>query len=238
MAYTPEQFSRDIKEAAGNNLMSVVLYGSAAGEGYSNRYSDFNIMVLLEAAGIEELKKIAPLIRRWTSTGNPAPLLMTREGVSRSTDIFPLEFLDIRHRHITLLGDDPIAELEFSTANLRLELEREMKGKYLHLRSAYLQSGGGVRHLQPLLARSIPVFFVFFRGVLWMMGRTAPYGAEELIRDICQVTGADEVVFRRVWALRADPHAEPLEHLESLTGRYLEELNKVVMYIDQYQGGK
>ena len=42
-----------------------------------------------------------------------------------------------------LFGDDPLADLTIRHEHLRLQLERELKGKLLALRERYLSPAGG-----------------------------------------------------------------------------------------------
>ena len=64
------------RDAAGANLLSVILYGSAAGGDYIPDSSDTNLLCVLADTSFAELRKLAPAAAWWTKENNRTPLLM------------------------------------------------------------------------------------------------------------------------------------------------------------------
>ena len=56
---TPEEFTETLKTTCGENLLSAVLYGSAAAGDSVAGKSDYNVMLVLKEAGLPALKLIA-----------------------------------------------------------------------------------------------------------------------------------------------------------------------------------
>ncbi|MFO0957535.1 MAG: nucleotidyltransferase domain-containing protein [Isosphaeraceae bacterium] len=56
---TPEQLVEQLREALGPALKSVVLYGSAAAGDFVEGRSDYNILVVADPLGLDELGKLA-----------------------------------------------------------------------------------------------------------------------------------------------------------------------------------
>src|SRR5437667_194921 len=67
------------------------------------------------------------------------PLFMTKEYVLHSTDVFPIEFTEIKERHRIIFGEDIFKDLDIPFKDMRLLCEQQIKGKLLHLRQAYLE---------------------------------------------------------------------------------------------------
>ena len=64
-----------LKEAAGKNLESVVLYGSAASGTYRPGTSDLNVLCTLVTIDVHELQLLAPVVLWWTNEEKePTPL--------------------------------------------------------------------------------------------------------------------------------------------------------------------
>ena len=61
--------------------------------------------------------------------GISAPLIMTPDYIQKSLDVFPVEFLNFRLIHHTLLGKDILGELEIDRGNMQRQCEREIKGE-------------------------------------------------------------------------------------------------------------
>jgi predicted PurR-regulated permease PerM len=101
-------FVEDLKGAYGTNLKSVILYGSKASGEDTKKYSDYNVLIILEHIGLSELS-IDGIMSRWIKRGNPPPMMFTKAMFARSSDVFPVEFLDMRDNHQILYGENPFA---------------------------------------------------------------------------------------------------------------------------------
>src|SRR5215813_2451039 len=63
-----------LKKSHGERLISVVLYGSAAGDDYVVKFSDLNILCVLSEVTPRELGHSEAVFRWWHDQGNPSPL--------------------------------------------------------------------------------------------------------------------------------------------------------------------
>src|SRR5215472_1365183 len=90
--------------AAGTNLKSVVLYGSAASGEFNPKHSDLNVLCVLEDLDPRALAVLNPAVTWWARKGHPAPLIFGLDELQRASDVFALEFLDIKAHHRILWG--------------------------------------------------------------------------------------------------------------------------------------
>src|SRR5262245_9574028 len=132
MMMTPEQFSEQVRQAMPAGVRSVILYGSAAAGEHLTERSDYNILIVLDKLELPELTALAGPTEAWVEEGNQPPLLFTVESLRESADVFPIELLDIRDSHKVLVGEDMVAGLAISDANLRRQVESELRGKLIH----------------------------------------------------------------------------------------------------------
>src|SRR5215472_7559112 len=96
-----------LRTACGPNLISVVLYGSAARGDFHQQYSDVNTLIVLNEASIAAIEAITPVLHWWTRDEKlRPPLIMTLEELRDSADVFAIELLDIQHSHRTLFGEE------------------------------------------------------------------------------------------------------------------------------------
>ena len=105
------EFVAGLQQAAGPNLESVILYGSAATGEYDPDYSNINLLAILKETALSKLLNLAPVIKSWTGQGRPAPLLITRQELERSADVFSIELMDMQRQHRVLFGTDVVASL-------------------------------------------------------------------------------------------------------------------------------
>ncbi len=131
-----------LKEAAGKNLESVVLYGSAVRGDFHPGSSDLNVMCTLVSIDFAELQLLAPVVQWWMhEMKEPAPLFFLTEELRRSTDVFAIESLDIKKFHRLLFGKDPVADLVIPMNLHRVEVEHELRLLLLKLRQHVVIAG-------------------------------------------------------------------------------------------------
>ena len=140
--------------AMGDDLVSVVLYGSAARGDYDAAASDLNVLIVVRELAPEALEHLSGPIRRWDRSGQPMPRLLSPTIIQESADVFPIEFLDIRASHRVLHGTDPFTAMGVHLDHLRAQCERELREKMMRLREAYLQAHDAPSVLTRLLAIS------------------------------------------------------------------------------------
>ncbi len=229
----------ELKAALGEDLEAVALYGSAADGEFMPGLSDINLMVILSPAGLTSLNRLAPLANSWLKKRVAPPLTLSREELERSLDTFPLEFLNIKLRHKMLFGPDVLAEVEIDSGDLRLQCEREIKGKLFLLRKAMLQTGGRERDLKQTALDSIKAFTAIFRGVLHLLGDD-PAGltaAQVLDRASVRLGLSDRDVFGLVWKLRQMKKKPARGEVIKLFGRYLAAVAEAADKIDAWTPG-
>src|ERR1043166_5978367 len=172
-----------LKKAHGDRLISVVLYGSGAGEDHSSQYSDLNILCVLSEVTPRELGQSEPVFRWWRELGNPAPLLLSEHEVTTSTDCFPIEFHDMLRQHRLLTGKDVLSSVRVDNSFYRAQVEHELRAKLLRLR----QKASGILSdkelLRTLLVDSISTFCVLFRHALMLRGHEAKMKKRDVIEQ-------------------------------------------------------
>ena len=123
------EITRDYKEAYGNDLVSIILYGSGAGADYQPGTSNLNFLIILSEDAIDHLDKALGTVTRWKKKNVSVPLVMTDSYIRSSLDSYPLEFLNMKSRYECVYGKDVLKDLSFPKDDLRLQCEREIKVK-------------------------------------------------------------------------------------------------------------
>ena len=226
-----EKLAGDLERTLGDNLVSLVLYGSAARGDYDPKRSDINLLLVLRDAGPAALRPVGRLIADWTKA-EPPPLIVTEPGWRASADVFAMEIEDMRQSHRVLRGADPFADLATSPADLRDELEREARGKLAQLRSQFTAVQADGRALGRLLETSAGTFFVLFRALLRLRGVTPPYGVEELVAQTAKTVGFDPQAFAWPLARLAGRPARRLEPFDETGAGYVKAIELLVECVD------
>src|ERR1700736_6489118 len=85
------EFVTRTREAAGSNLVSIILFGSAAAGDFHPEYSNLNLFCLVRDSSFRSLQALAPVAKWWDKQKQPPPLLMTRDEMERSAHDFTIE---------------------------------------------------------------------------------------------------------------------------------------------------
>ncbi len=160
--------TQDFLKIFNKELVSLILYGSAASGHYIKGKSDINLLVVLTSTGMDKLADVLDTVQVWKKSRVAVPLVMTKAFIEKSLDCYPIEFLNMRNRHILIYGENVLEQLKFKPEDLRLQIERELKGKLILLRNGYLESGGSARQLKQLINRSFTAFTSIFNAMLYL----------------------------------------------------------------------
>lgn len=222
-----------LNEAHAENLKSVVLYGSAIVDGQFDEERPRKVLVVLDRILPIDLEAAHEVAEWWRSEGNPVPVYFTSEEMDESSDVFPIEFIDMSQVRQLLYGRDPFEGLKVSTRNLRHQLEYELRAKMLRLRRLYIPTSRNANQLARLMAESLDDFAVLFRHVLAMLGKEAPFDKRECVMKLAVELQLDEKVFERIFEYAADEEVWLESETNESFSTYLAQLAKVIKVVDK-----
>lgn len=199
---TPELLAAQLSQQIPDQLRGVVLYGSAAAGDFVPGVSNYNLLILLEPLTTRELDLVEPTIAAWNRAGYAPPLLFTPGELAAAVDAFPIELLDIQQSRRVLWGEDPLATVRIEPEHLRLQVERELTGKLLSLRSQYLLTGRKPAEVSELMLRSLSTILVLFRAVLRLHQEQVPAKKLDALHDLRKHVDFDVEPFERLFAAR------------------------------------
>lgn len=222
-----------LRQAAGENLQSVVLYGSAASGEFHPDFSNVNLLVTLRETSFVSLAAIAPVVEKWAAQKHHPPLVLTRHELERSADVFSIEMLDMQQRHRVLFGDDPLANLQIPMHLHRAQLEYELREKAILLRERFLLEASKPRHLWDLLLASLPALATLFRHTLIALGEPAARSKREAIQALSTRISLDPSAFLQVLEIREGKAERGKFDVNDVFGRYLAGVQQVTEAVDK-----
>jgi len=227
-------FIDDLKQSHGDNLVSVILYGSAAVGDHLPQRSDYNLLIALRRIAPEDLRNAHACVREWRRLGNPIPVYFTVSELQNASDVFPIEFHQMSVARKVLYGPDLLADIEITDKNLRLQTEYELRSKLILLRREYIPASTSVEKLKLLMSQSLPSFVALFRAVLIVKGVEPPAKKREIIAATAQAINIDGVPFEKIFNIRKNNFTEKLDEIlaNELFAAYLEQIEKVIDAVD------
>ena len=221
-----------LKETHAENLKAVLLYGSATASAQRDEDRPKNLLVVLETIAPEDLHSAHPVAEWWRAHNNPVPIYFTSHEIAESSDVFPMEFMDMSRSRRVLYGSDPFERLEIPTYNLRHQLEYELRGKLLRLRTVYISVSESPERLARLMADSLDSFAVLFRHALGLLGVDAPYDKRECVLKLAAALNLDRAVFLRVFEYDKDEDVWLQAETSGTFAGYLVQIERVIRAID------
>lgn len=233
-----QPFIEDLKTTHGGNLVSVILYGSAAAGDFVRGQSDYNILVALEKITPRDLRESHACVREWHKLGHPVPVYFTVSELKNAADVFPIEFHQMQVAHKVLFGKDVLEGLEVSDRFLRHQIEYELRSKLLLLRRQYIPASASVEGMKRLMSESLSSFAALFRALLLLKGVPAPSTKHEIVALTVQQLGLDGIPFDKIFNIREDNLAKELDETgaNALFGDYLEQIEAVINSVDSIEG--
>ena len=222
-----------LKNAAGSNLLSVILYGSAATEEFHPGHSDLNVLCIMLSLGRDDLSKLHPASAWWAKKGHPAPLFFTLNELHHSADIFAIELLDIKAAHRVLHGEDVIASLHVPMDLHRLHVERELRNNTLRLRQHYVMHPADSRKTLELMTSSISTFAALFRHALIALGEDPPPTKRSTMDRLGSVLGFDPYPFHTIFEIREGRKRGRDVDVQATFDAYLDRVAKVTEEMDR-----
>ena len=227
-----DEIVTDFKKVFGGELVSINLYGSATGEDYRPGKSDINFMVVVSEEGIELLDQAFSIVKKWRKRNVAIPLFLTEAYIETSMDVFPIEYLNFKRNHILVFGKDILKGLTFKKEFIRLQCEREIKGKLLLLREAFLESYGKARALRSVVILSLSAFIAIFEALLYLKGEEIPKEKRDIIRVTAGLFELDGSIFEKLLDIKEEKIKLGDKEILKLYKAYLKEVRMLSKLVD------
>ena len=184
-----ETFVEDAKQAFGDDLVSIVLFGSAAA-GELRATSDVNLLLVLkrfDQACADRLR--APMRLAMAAVQMHAMFLLETE-VAAAVDDFAVKFADILTRNCLLFGVDPFINLHVSRDALLRRVKQVLLNLQLRLRERYIALSLREEQLAHLIADAAPPLRSSAASLLQLEGEPALAGKAALEKMVDQLMDA------------------------------------------------
>ena len=221
-----------VRRALGDEFLAAYLTGSVLSSAFDAKHSHVNVLVVSRSL---DMQKLDTLARELLRPKHPAfdPLFVTAHQIRHSLDVFPIEWLDLQERHLRLAGDDVFAGLEVPLPALRMQCERELRGKHIRLREAYVLGARHADHLTAVLRSTASGMAALFRTLLRLRGETPPADTPRVIERLADLYKLDAQALLGPHLLRYSRQRPKFEVIQALYRRFLSELDRLIAAVDE-----
>jgi predicted nucleotidyltransferase len=189
---TLSTFIAAAKKAFGDQLVSVVLYGSGA-EGKLRSTSDVNLIVLLRTFDRSLADQIREPLRLAEAAIKLRVMFLLEHELQPASQAFAVKFADIARRRLVMYGEDPFASISVSRNDAIFRLKQTLLNLTLRLREAYVSRSLREEQLSTVIANAAGPLRACASTLLELEGRPAssPKEALEQIASSSKVAAHD-----------------------------------------------
>jgi len=183
------------REAFGDDLRSIVLYGSGA-EGRLRPSSDINLLLTLTTFDRKKADAIRGQFSLAESAARLRAMFLLESELQSAGELFAQKFSDILRRHRVLYGADPFAGISISRPAVILRLRQVLLNLTLRLRQAYVERGATPERVSILIADSAGPLRSCAATMAALEGKPAAHPKEALMNFLAFLgePGWDEVL--------------------------------------------
>ena len=179
------------KKAFGEDLISVVLYGSGA-EGKLRPTSDVNLILMLAHFERDKADQLREPLRLAEAAIKLRPMFLLQDELKPASQAFAVKFADIARRRLVLYGEDPFISLSVSREDAIFRLKQTLLNLTLRLRETYIARSLREEQLANVIAESAGPLRSCASTLLELEGRAASSPKEALERVAASATNGSQ----------------------------------------------
>lgn len=222
-----------VRAAVGAEFLSAYLTGSVLTQSFHPRHSRVNVVVIARALELETLDRIREALPSSRKPPHFDGLFLTQRQIEHSLDAFPIEWLEMRERHLLLEGEDVLAAIEVPQTYLRLQCEHELRSRFIMLRQAFVASGAKPSALQGVLKASASSFATLFRTLLRLRGESPLASTAQTIERVADLYRLDAEGLLGAHLVRYSSRRYKAAELLAIYRRFMMEISRLVIAVDQ-----
>lgn len=186
-----EAFRHGLRDAIGDKLDALLIFGSVAYGTWNESTSDVDVMVILREDSRDVLDAIGHAVRLARYAARIEAMILRRDEIPRAADVFPLLYDDVRECNIVLAGEDPFKDLVVSDRHRRLRIEQELREARIRLRRMVADSDRGASGLREIVRRKLKQLRSPLRALMRLRGEEVAIDCDSVTRAACAAYGID-----------------------------------------------
>jgi len=221
------------KQSLGENLFSLIQYGSSVKGNKSNK-SDVNLLIVLQLSTPEAHEAIHQIIH---SNPKIEPLILGKRGLDKTIQSFAIKFLSIKRHHKVLCGEDFLKDITIPLDREKFLAEQALRNIRLRLVHVYARQGASSSYLRYLVSIRNSIF-IDISEVLRCEEIKLPDDYKDRIQIIEDKFDIDGRVLRILYSLRSNVKRLPTKALQQMHSQLFFILDSVLVYVEKQWNGE
>lgn len=218
----------------GDKIDSIYIYGSAITNNFDPKTSDINVAIILDDLKLKTLIQSEDVVKRLRKKRVIAPLFLSKSYIDSSLDTFPIEFLEIKSNHKTIYGEDYFNQLVIEKDYLRLQAERELKGKLLLLRLTFIENMDKTKRIGRIVRDSISSIIPVLKAILVLKDKKLPAMIDLLINETGNLLKINMSSIRQALKYKDSKFKLKGDELINFFQEYIQTVDKLSDKVDKF----
>lgn len=219
-----EKFIEELKNIFGQRLLSVFVYGAKV-YGQPNE-KDINLMVITDTLSGADIQKCSKSVKNWMKSGNPLPIFMEKAEWLASSDVYAMEYLDIKENNNIIYGEDLIKNIKVKKEDLRFQCEHEAKNLLMRFRGHYFANS----KIKDVLIPATKSLIAILKGILRYKNISPSAEKSEVINQVAKLYNADTEFFKKLLCHKEGKCKIKNAELPFIADKMTDELSKLLNY--------
>ena len=225
-----DKFVEELKNTLGENLLSVIAFGSQAN--VEDVKSNLNLMIVTNELTAENLYDISKPVKKWVKAKNPIPVIMNRDEWYSSFDVYAIEYADIKENYRIIYGEDLVPTISINKYFLRLQCESELKNLLLKYKNNFLMNVKSDREMKKLLNNVIKTLLVIFRSILRLHDSAVPYRAVDIIEFASNYLSFNKIVMSKIAKVKYENEDYTKQELLFIEAELVKDIQNILKQVD------
>ncbi len=225
-----DKFLEELKLNLGENLVSVIAFGSNAN--VEDAKNNLNLMIVSNELTAENLYSISKPVKKWVKGKNPIPIIMNKDEWYSSFDVYAIEYSDMKDNYRIIYGEDLVQSICINKYFLRLECESELKNLLLKYKNNFLLNVRSDREMKKLLSNVIKTLIVIFRSVLRLHDCAVPYRAVDIIEYVSNYLTFNKIVMTKLAKVKYENDDYTKQELLFIEAELIKDIQAILKQVD------
>ncbi len=230
-------FVSELKNIFGHRLKSIFVYGAKADISQNQLESDVNLIIITDSLTGDDLKNCSKPTLKWMGKGffkkqNPQPVFMGENEWFNSSDVYAMEYADIKDNYKIIYGENYIDKTDVKKENLRLQCEAETKNLLMKFRSHYLLFANSKKSMESSIVPVIKNCMAIFKAVLRLHNIDVPKSKHEIINKIHEISDIDQNLFEKLLYQKEKQYKISQNEIYEISNKIVSELTKLLEYVN------
>ncbi len=226
-----ESLKKALVDSFGDRLIAVVKYGAES----ASPANQIRVLIVVDQLDANHWERVSTAFENIKGRATIAPMLMTKNDLHASTDVFPITFMEMQRQYEVIFGDDVLKDLKIQQAHLRLRCEQELKSLSLRMQSTCLMHHASPYRLKNALTRNYESFVHAIGGAACLVNQSNVVNEAELIDLAVEEFKLDRDTLVNVKALVESDSKHDASSIQALYIAMMGAVESAASFVDQIQ---